>query len=74
MGPDYARGKGNIFFILTIVFLSVGIGVTAGTYSYARGHGGIYVAYVGAFVLAIIMLIRSLYFYFMKVSIIEGPM
>lgn len=74
VGPDYARGRGNIFFLLTIIFLSIGIGVTAGTYSYAREHNTIYVAYVGAFILAVIMLIRLLYYYFMKVSIIEGPM
>ncbi|XP_049818380.1 type I phosphatidylinositol 4,5-bisphosphate 4-phosphatase-A [Aethina tumida] len=74
VGPDYARGRGNIFFTLTLVFLIIGIGVTAGTYRYAKTHSGIYVAYVGAFILAIIMLVRCMYYYFMKVSIIEGPM
>lgn len=74
MGPDYARGRGNIFFLLTIFFLAIGIGVTAGTYAYAQKHNTIFVAYVGAFILAVVMLVRSLYYYFMKVSIIEGPM
>lgn len=74
VGPDYSRGRGNIFFILTVICLSVGIGVTAGTYAIAKQHSGIYVAYVGAFILAAIFLLRSIYYYFMKVSIIEGPM
>ncbi|CAG9821864.1 unnamed protein product [Phaedon cochleariae] len=46
----------------------------AGTYTYAQRHNSVYVAYVGAFLLALIMLVRSLYYYFMKVSIIDGPM
>ncbi|XP_066141658.1 type 2 phosphatidylinositol 4,5-bisphosphate 4-phosphatase [Euwallacea fornicatus] len=74
VGPDYARGRGNIFFILAVICLTLGVGVTAGTYTYAKQHGGIYVAYVGAFLLATIFLLRSIYYYFMKVSIIEGPM
>jgi len=74
VGPDYARGRGNIFFIFTLVCLSIAIGVTAGTYLYAKDHGGMYVVYVGAFLLAAIFLLRSIYYYFMKVSIIEGPM
>ncbi|KAG5892902.1 hypothetical protein JTB14_006218 [Gonioctena quinquepunctata] len=74
VGPDYAKSRGNIFLIFSIVFLSIGIGVTAGTFTYAKTHNGIYVAYVGAFVLTIVMFIRSVYYYFMKVSIIEGPM
>lgn len=74
VGPDYSRGRGNIFFILTIICLSIGIGVTVGTYKIAKTNSGIYVAYVCAFLLAAIFLLRSLYYYFMKVSIIEGPM
>ncbi|XP_060519281.1 type 2 phosphatidylinositol 4,5-bisphosphate 4-phosphatase [Cylas formicarius] len=74
VGPDYARGRGNIFLILALIALSVFIGVTAGTYAYARTHSGVYVAYVGALILALLFLMRSLYYYVMKVSIIEGPM
>ncbi|XP_030749199.1 type 2 phosphatidylinositol 4,5-bisphosphate 4-phosphatase [Sitophilus oryzae] len=74
VGPDYSRGRGNIFFFLTIICLAIGIGVTVGTYGYAKTHGGMYVAYIGAFLFTIIFLIRSCYYYCMKVSIIEGPM
>lgn len=74
MGPDYARGRGNIFLVISLVILAVGIGVTAGTYTMATTHSGIYAVYVGAFVLALIIFARSIYYYFMKISIIEGPM
>ncbi|KAI4471366.1 hypothetical protein MML48_1g10567 [Holotrichia oblita] len=74
VGPDYARGRANIFLIFALLFLFIGIGVTVGTYVYARAHSGIYVAYVGAFALAIVLMARSMYYCFMKVSIIEGPM
>lgn len=74
VGPDYARGKGNLFLIMALLFFIIGIGVTVGTYVYARTHNGIYAFYVGAFILAVIMLARSIFYYFMKISIIEGPM
>lgn len=74
VGPDFARGRGIIFLILGLIFLSIGIGVTLGTYMYAKTHNGIFVAYVGAFIIGVFLLARSLYYCFMKVSIIEGPM
>lgn len=74
VGPDFARGKSIFFLVLGLIFLIIGIAVTAGTYSYASGHSGVYVAYVGAFLLAILTFLRSIYYCVMKVSIIEGPM
>lgn len=56
------------------LFLGIGIGVTVGTYVYAKTHSGIYVVYVGAFLLSLFMLARGMYYCFMKVSTIEGPM
>lgn len=47
MGPDFARGRGTFFIVIGLVFLLLGVGVTAGTYAYATRNGGIYVAYVG---------------------------
>lgn len=32
-----------------VLFLLLGVGVTAGTYAYAARNGGIYVAYVGKY-------------------------
>nr|CAD7404146.1 unnamed protein product [Timema cristinae] len=74
VGPDFARGRGILFLVVAFLLLIVGIGVTVGTFQLVRRNGGIYVAYVGAFLLALLALARSLYYCFMKVSLIEGPM
>lgn len=74
VGPDFARGRGIIFLVLGLISLCIGIGVTVGTYIYAKSYNGIYIAYVGAFIIALLLLGRSTYYCFMKVSIIEGPM
>lgn len=74
VGPDYARGRSNIFLILSTILFIIAIGVTAGTSYMAITHSGIYVAYVGLFLVALILLVRGVYYLSMKVSIIEGPM
>lgn len=70
-----ARKRGAIFAVLSLVFLAIALGVTLGTLSAAKSHGGgIYVAYVGGFLLALILGSRAVYYFAMKVSTIEGPM
>nr|CAD7200193.1 unnamed protein product [Timema douglasi] len=68
VGPDFARGRGILFLVVAFLLLIVGIGVTVGTFQLVRRNGGIYVAYVGAFLLALLALARSLYYCFMKVA------
>jgi len=74
VGPDYAKGRGNLFIIFSMIFLIIGIGVTAGTYNFARQHAGVYIAYIGCFLVSLFLFLRSMYFYTMKVSAIDGPM
>uniref|UniRef100_A0A1L8D8Z7 Phosphatidylinositol-4,5-bisphosphate 4-phosphatase n=1 Tax=Nyssomyia neivai TaxID=330878 RepID=A0A1L8D8Z7_9DIPT len=74
VGSEFSRGRGIIFFIIGVVFLVIGIGVTAGTYSYAATHGGMYVAYIGAFLISLFLFARSVYYCTLKTSTIEGPM
>ncbi|XP_059468364.1 type 2 phosphatidylinositol 4,5-bisphosphate 4-phosphatase [Neocloeon triangulifer] len=74
VGPDFARGRGILFAIVGLIFIALGIGVTVGTYQMVRTNGGIYVAYVGAFLVGLLAFARSLYYCTMKVSLIEGPM
>ncbi|KAJ2944397.1 hypothetical protein O0L34_g18407 [Tuta absoluta] len=75
VGPRMARVKGTIFAILALVVLGIALGVTLGTLSAAKSHGGgVYVAYVGAFLLALILAGRAVYYFAMKVSVIDGPM
>ncbi|XP_026274406.1 type 1 phosphatidylinositol 4,5-bisphosphate 4-phosphatase [Frankliniella occidentalis] len=72
VGPDFARGRAIVLFILGLVFLAIGIGVTVGTYEYALKHGGIFVTYVGAFIAALFFFGRSIHFCTMKVSVVDG--
>uniref|UniRef100_A0A1B6M4A9 Phosphatidylinositol-4,5-bisphosphate 4-phosphatase n=1 Tax=Graphocephala atropunctata TaxID=36148 RepID=A0A1B6M4A9_9HEMI len=74
VGPDFARGRGIFFIIGGTIMLLLAIGVTAGSYAYALHNGGYYVAYVGAFIIALLCFFRSAYYCTMKVSVIDGPM
>lgn len=70
-----ARDKGIVFAIMALIFFAIALGVTLGTLSAAKTHGGgIYVAYVGAFLLAFVLAGRAVYYFAMKVSVIDGPM
>lgn len=68
--------KGIRFAVMALIFFAVALGVTLGTLSAATTHGGgIYVAYVGLFLLAFLLGGRAVYYFAMKHStIIEGPM
>ncbi|TMW41345.1 hypothetical protein DOY81_013575 [Sarcophaga bullata] len=47
---------------------------TVGTHSYAQNHAGIYVAYIGIFLISVFLCARSLYYFRLKVSHVDGPM
>lgn len=74
VGSKFARGRGIIFSVLGFVFLLIAIGATIGTYSYAKEHGGVFVAYVGAFLISTFLFARAVYYFRLKVSAIDGPM
>lgn len=70
-----AMMKGTRFAVLAVIFFAIALGVTLGTLSAAKTHGGgIYVAYVGAFLVAFLLASRAVYYFAMKQSRIEGPM
>jgi len=73
VGPEFARTRSIIFLIFGLVVLGIGIGITVGTAHLAAQKGGLYVVYVGAFLIALLLLLRSLYYCSMKISLIEGP-
>jgi len=73
VGPEFARTRSIIFLVFGLIVLGIGIGITCGTYSMAHDKGGMYVVYVGAFLVALLLLLRSVYYCFMKISLIEGP-
>jgi len=68
VGPEFVRKRTIIFLIFGLVVLGIGIGVTV-----AGQKGGMYVFYVGAFLVSLLLLLRSLYYCSMKISLIEGP-
>ena len=49
------------------------LSLAVGTMHYVAEKGGLYVLYVGSFLVAALLLLRSLYYCVMKVSLIEGP-
>lgn len=75
VGIGMKRMRGMLFMVLALIVFAIALGVTLGTLSVAKAHGGgIYVAYVGAFLLAFVLASRAIYYFAMKVSTIEGPM
>lgn len=40
----------------------------------SQDHGGVYVAYIGAFIIALFLFARTLYYCTLNVSTIDGPM
>jgi len=74
VGGDFSKSRAIIYLVLAFLFLAVGIGVTLGTYSVVKQKGGIFVAYVGAFGVAIFFFVRSIYYFTMKVSNVENTL
>jgi len=73
VGPEFARTRCIIFLIFGLIVLGIGFGITAATLNIAAEKGGIYVVYVGAFLVSLLLLLRSLYYCSMKISLVEGP-
>ncbi|CAL1272884.1 unnamed protein product [Larinioides sclopetarius] len=73
VGQRFSVSRGTMYMIAAFVMLIIGLGVTIGTYSYAAEHGGIYCVYVGGFIISILLFFKSVYYFTMKTSSIEGP-
>ena len=56
-----------------MISLALTLFLSVGTMHYVAEKGGLYVLYVGSFLVAALLLLRSLYYCVMKVSLIEGP-
>jgi len=74
VGGDFSRSRGIIHLVLAFLFLAIGIGVTLGTYAVVEKKGGLFVVYVGAFAVCVFFFVRSIYYFTMKISRVEGPM
>ncbi|XP_073840549.1 type 1 phosphatidylinositol 4,5-bisphosphate 4-phosphatase [Musca autumnalis] len=74
VGSRFAFGRGILFIIIGIIVLCTAIGITVGTHRYAQDHAGIYVAYIAMFLIGAFLIGRSLYYFRLKVSHVDGPM
>lgn len=71
VGVGYARTRGIVFMMLTIICFGIALGVTLGTKKFVPEYKGLIVLYVSLFVFTVIFLQRSCYYLRMGVSIIE---
>ncbi|XP_076370754.1 type 1 phosphatidylinositol 4,5-bisphosphate 4-phosphatase-like [Tachypleus tridentatus] len=71
-GSEFARRRGFICLLLAMMFLTISLGVTIGTYKVAQKSGGMYVLYIGCFLIFAVFFIRSIYYFTMRVSTVEG--
>ncbi|KAH8415651.1 hypothetical protein KR222_007384 [Zaprionus bogoriensis] len=74
VGSRFANSRGILFAVVALIFLFGSIGLTVGTISYAYNHGGMYILYIAMFAIAASMLARSVYYFRLKVSAIDGPL
>lgn len=72
VGKEFAQRRGFMYLTLAIIFLVISIGLTIGTYK-MQSTSRIYFAYVGGYVVFVGLVLRSIYFFTMKISTIEGP-
>lgn len=71
--PKFGRKWAIIFLIMSLVFTGAAVGLICTTsYTEESTKGGIYVIFVGMFLIAFLSFVRSLYYWTMKVSLIQG--
>lgn len=68
VGRRYARARGTGFLVTSLIVLLIGIGVTAGTFHYSHLHQGMYILYVGAFLCALLLFLRAVYYFTLGIS------
>ncbi|XP_059158772.1 type 2 phosphatidylinositol 4,5-bisphosphate 4-phosphatase-like isoform X2 [Physella acuta] len=67
-GYNYAKSRAIFFLCLGLLFIGVAVGITIGTYEYAHLHGGIYVSWIGGFLLGLLCILRSVYYFLLRTS------
>lgn len=72
VGPEYARSRGIIFLVLSVIFFLAGLGLVLGTYKYAQKSAGLYVPYVGKFQRVLKYFRNNIVFRWRNVNEIQG--
>lgn len=72
-GPKLARKWAIVFLILSTMFIALAAGVAYGAiYVEQTSKGVMYAGYIGLFLVAMILLVRSIFYWTMKVSEKQG--
>ncbi|XP_037932647.1 type 1 phosphatidylinositol 4,5-bisphosphate 4-phosphatase [Teleopsis dalmanni] len=74
VGSRFACGRGILLAIFGLLSLIGGVCITIGTIKYAEDHGIIYLGYIAIFLISAFLFGRSVYYFRLKVSAIDGPM
>merc|ERR1712038_566832 len=53
VGPSFARGRAGLYLGIGLLFIIIAVAVTVGTLQLARTKGGIYVVWIGAFLIGL---------------------
>lgn len=72
VGPEFARFKGLVYLVISIIFFAIALGVTLGTLKYFSDFKSLIVLYIILFIADVAIIFRSLFYLTMKVSIIEN--
>jgi phosphatidylinositol-4,5-bisphosphate 4-phosphatase len=73
VGREFARRRGIAYLIPGILFLLLGIFITAFTHKYVARNSGIIASYFFVFLVAFLLMLRGVYFLCIKISRVEGP-
>jgi phosphatidylinositol-4,5-bisphosphate 4-phosphatase len=74
VGRHFARTRATIFFVLSLVLLLVGIGITVGTMKAVQTTPILYALWGGVYLVALLLFLRFIYYVMMKISKVEGPL
>lgn len=68
---DYGRRRGGAFLVGGLLLLAIALGITFGTFGFAKNSPGVYVVYVGAFLAAAVLILRAIYYFTLRISPID---
>ncbi|XP_003738158.1 type I phosphatidylinositol 4,5-bisphosphate 4-phosphatase-A [Galendromus occidentalis] len=72
VGAEFARSRGLVYLILSLLSAIIGIAVTVATYRNASAEKAWLGVYIVCFLLFIVLLLRAMYYCTLKVSIVNG--
>ncbi|CAG5120741.1 unnamed protein product [Candidula unifasciata] len=68
VGRNYARARGHAYFLGGVVFLGMSVALIIFTYNSVRDHIGVVVAWISGFLLGVMFIVQSVYYYGVRTS------